>query len=328
MEISLKGFINIYGDSGSGVEDGSQGGPSTRHSREGDILALQVGWTVSDTNRSGYSQTPIFTVTEAPGMSTDEAFNPSGIMTIQESNGFDKVTYDPSKDSPSDFKTGTGGGGGGGDAPSTPQATSSSGGGSSHGGLSTGAIAGIAVGGGAALLLALAAIIFLLCRRKRRQRNQQTMDDAAAAYKSNTIMEDKQMHTHAAVATNSPYSDDEGGPGSGLMAARSADFAYYHHEPAVPPPAATVAAGRQTSHSYTRDDVGGGDENTVTQRQVHDPAGRRSGSRSETPQGGVSHAVAHLVEDGMTEDEIRRLEEEERQLDAEIARAGEGGRGR
>jgi hypothetical protein len=31
---------------------------------------------------------------------------------------------------------------------------------------------------------------------------------------------------------------------------------------------------------------------------------------------------AHLVEDGMTEDEIRRLEEEERQLDAAIEQAG------
>lgn len=37
------------------------------------------------------------------------------------------------------------------------------------------------------------------------------------------------------------------------------------------------------------------------------------------PSSGVAH---HLVEEGMTEAEIRRLEEEERQLDAEIALAG------
>ncbi|KAJ3475569.1 hypothetical protein NLG97_g9412 [Lecanicillium saksenae] len=41
-----------------------------------------------------------------------------------------------------------------------------------------------------------------------------------------------------------------------------------------------------------------------------------------TPQG-VSR---HLVEDGMTEDEIRRLEEEEAHLDSEIQRAGGGRR--
>ncbi|PHH80091.1 hypothetical protein CDD80_2933 [Ophiocordyceps camponoti-rufipedis] len=41
--------------------------------------------------------------------------------------------------------------------------------------------------------------------------------------------------------------------------------------------------------------------------------------RQHIPPSGVAH---HLVEEGMTEAEIRRLEEEERQLDAEIARAG------
>jgi hypothetical protein len=35
----------------------------------------------------------------------------------------------------------------------------------------------------------------------------------------------------------------------------------------------------------------------------------------------MSSNVAHLVEDGMTVEEIRRLEEEERQLDDEIERA-------
>jgi hypothetical protein len=35
----------------------------------------------------------------------------------------------------------------------------------------------------------------------------------------------------------------------------------------------------------------------------------------------MSSNVAHLVEDGMTAEEIRRLEEEERELDDEIERA-------
>lgn len=40
--------------------------------------------------------------------------------------------------------------------------------------------------------------------------------------------------------------------------------------------------------------------------------------RSNTPSG-IAQQYAHLVEEGMTEDEIRRLEEEERALDAAIA---------
>ncbi|KLP09210.1 Uncharacterized protein Y057_3884 [Fusarium fujikuroi] len=47
---------------------------------------------------------------------------------------------------------------------------------------------------------------------------------------------------------------------------------------------------------------------------------RAAHSGAQTPQG-MSSNVAHLVEDGMTVDEIRRLEEEERQLDDEIERA-------
>lgn len=60
---------------------------------------------------------------------------------------------------------------------------------------------------------------------------------------------------------------------------------------------------------------GRGDEREALE-QPH--VGSESASRAGTPHG-VSR---HLVEDGMTEDEIRRLEEEERQLDDEIQRAG------
>ncbi|PNY28551.1 Uncharacterized protein TCAP_01526 [Tolypocladium capitatum] len=45
------------------------------------------------------------------------------------------------------------------------------------------------------------------------------------------------------------------------------------------------------------------------------------GRRTKNPRG-VSRTVAHLVEEGMTADEIRHLEDEERHLDAEIERAG------
>lgn len=49
--------------------------------------------------------------------------------------------------------------------------------------------------------------------------------------------------------------------------------------------------------------------------------------RSTTPSG-ISGQYAHLVEEGMTDDEIRRLEEEERALDEAIEQAGTTGRKR
>lgn len=49
--------------------------------------------------------------------------------------------------------------------------------------------------------------------------------------------------------------------------------------------------------------------------------------RSNTPSG-IAQQYAHLVEEGMTDDEIRRLEEEERALDEAIEQAGTGGRKR
>lgn len=55
------------------------------------------------------------------------------------------------------------------------------------------------------------------------------------------------------------------------------------------------------------------------------PAGLRR-ARSTTPQSGsrISGRYAHLIEDGMTDEEIRRLEEEERALDVAIEQATTG----
>jgi hypothetical protein len=54
-----------------------------------------------------------------------------------------------------------------------------------------------------------------------------------------------------------------------------------------------------------------------TRSQTDLPA---SGTRSPTPP--ISQRYAHLIEEGMTEDEIRRLDEEERHLDVAIETAG------
>lgn len=71
-------------------------------------------------------------------------------------------------------------------------------------------------------------------------------------------------------------------------------------------------------------------------REQGGAAGGSGGGASSQPAGhgrpttpsGISGQYAHLVEEGMTEDEIRRLEEEERVLDEAIEQAGTAGRKR
>ncbi|KAF5616507.1 hypothetical protein F52700_12801 [Fusarium sp. NRRL 52700] len=153
------------------------------------------------------------------------------------------------------------------------------------GGLSTGATAGIAVGAVIGGLLIIGALVWFFLRRRRRSKK------AGDEYVTQqTYAVDKETHGRATDSPNSPYSDEN------------------HMQP--------VALG-----SLDRDrgiaptpPPGGVPRSSIGS---HD---RAAHSGAQTPQG-MSSNVAHLVEDGMTVDEIRRLEEEERQLDDEIERA-------
>ncbi|KAH7170853.1 hypothetical protein EDB81DRAFT_181711 [Dactylonectria macrodidyma] len=153
------------------------------------------------------------------------------------------------------------------------------------GGLGTGAIAGIAVGAVIGVLLIGALAWFFL--RKRRQ-NKKHANGYTATDSGNAYMVDKETHGRTADSPNSPYSDENG----------------VQHIPA---------------DNATRDDPAS-TERALPRTSTSGSQGGRSASGAQTPQG-VSTNVAHLVEDGMTADEIRRLEEEERQLDDEIERA-------
>ncbi|KAF7531095.1 hypothetical protein G7Z17_g13745 [Cylindrodendrum hubeiense] len=156
----------------------------------------------------------------------------------------------------------------------------------SGGGLGTGAIAGIAVG--AILGVALIGVLAWFFLRKRRQ-NKKLAEGYTATDSGNAYVVDKETHARTTDSPNSPYSDENATQSVPLETTT-------RDEPAI------VAAERGLPRTSTSGSQGG-----------------RSGA--ETPQGGVSANVAHLVEDGMTADEIRRLEEEERQLDDEIERA-------
>ncbi|KAH6961014.1 hypothetical protein DER45DRAFT_182714 [Fusarium avenaceum] len=160
--------------------------------------------------------------------------------------------------------------------------SSSNGGGG--GGLSTGATAGIAVGAVLGALLIGALAWFFL---RRRRRNQRAGDDYVT---QQTYAVDKETHNRAADSPNSPYSDEN------HMQPVFLGNLDRDRDAAPTPPPAGVPRSSFGSHD------------------------RGNNSGAQTPQG-MSRNVAHLVEDGMTADEIRRLEEEERQLDDEIERA-------
>jgi hypothetical protein len=166
-----------------------------------------------------------------------------------------------------------------------------SGNGAGGGGLAPGTIAGIVVGvvGGLALI---GALVFLLLRRRRRRHAKQHHTHVVPLHEADmsTYGVDKVDGNVA----QSPYTDD----GHGMVATGFAPNAA--HDAAGAPQSATAAAGAADSHGPVRGE----------------PVGVDSPSREGR--------YSHLVEEGMTEDDIRRLEEEERELDAEIARARGG----
>ncbi|KAF4345598.1 hypothetical protein FBEOM_449 [Fusarium beomiforme] len=155
----------------------------------------------------------------------------------------------------------------------------------SGGGLSTGATAGIAVGAVIGGLLIVGALVWFFLRRRRR--GKQTGDEYVT---QQTYAVDKETHGRATDSPNSPYSDE-----NHMQPVALGSLDHDRGAAPTPPPG-----------GVPRSSIGS-----------HDRAGH---SGVQTPQGMTSN-VAHLVEDGMTADEIRRLEEEERQLDDEIERA-------
>ncbi|EXL50006.1 hypothetical protein FOCG_10126 [Fusarium oxysporum f. sp. radicis-lycopersici 26381] len=168
---------------------------------------------------------------------------------------------------------------------STSGAEESSGGGGGGGGLSTGATAGIAVGAVIGGLLLIGALAWFFLRRRRR--SKQAGDEYVT---QQTYAVDKETHGRATDSPNSPYSDE-----NHMQPVALGSLDRDRGVAPTPPPG-----------GVPRSSIGSHD------RAAH--------SGAQTPQG-MSSNVAHLVEDGMTVDEIRRLEEEERQLDDEIERA-------
>ena len=200
------------------------------------------------------------------------------------------------------------------------------------GGLATGAIAGIAVGAVVILALIGGAIWFFI--RRRRQTGGD--DDALDAYgarrtRTDELMAEKEANAGVDASPHSPYSDDGGvqrdstslrnvATGAGVAAAAVGA----HHKK-------NLSESSQPAHDVPRSFTPYSDHRNSVARSpsTHaasvvaattvSPGGMESPTSGRaTPHGGLTTPYAHLVEDGMTADEIRRLEDEERALDAAI----------
>ncbi|KAH8676207.1 hypothetical protein BX600DRAFT_508382 [Xylariales sp. PMI_506] len=296
------------------------------------LLYLKLEWSTADGSESGASYSPLF----ALATTEDEAALLEGDLATLTLQGLDASSpwkkEDIGQAGAAPTQTAT---------PSTSASTAStlipgnSAAGSTaihqNSGLSTGAIAGIAVGCGVAGIAIIAATIFFLCRRRSRrngqgkhsmlmQHNVDYASDGAAA-----MMADKELPHVSTDSPHSAYAQDRSqlqdpaaiGAAYGVAAShhhhyqqqQQQQYQVEHEDPRssyvpysdrVATPGSGPAAGSQTDLSAL------------------------GGNRSPTPP--IATQYAHLVEEGMTEDEIRRLEEEERQLDAAIEDAGRASR--
>ncbi|KAL2159150.1 hypothetical protein VTH06DRAFT_2582 [Thermothelomyces fergusii] len=148
------------------------------------------------------------------------------------------------------------------------------------------------------------------------------------------LMAEKEAAAGVDAFPHSPYSDDgvsapgpSGSyPGEGAAAADSSpaapphsrlheppqSFTPYSDRPSTATPAAAAAPAAAGTPSIRAPSLAPTDD---ARTSASSPIPGQATHRALTSQ------YAHLVEEGMTEEEIRRLEEEERQLDADIERA-------
>jgi hypothetical protein len=211
---------------------------------------------------------------------------------------------------------------------------------SSGGGLSSGAVIGIAVACGVIGLALIGGLIWFLLRRRQQKKPMLPVDSFSSGNRREELMAEKEANADVDVSPHSPYSDDgaagaSGGNGSyhetaaltteGAVAGAAAShrqlqqdqarsFTPYSDRPIASGAAAAAAVGTAIGTPSVRAaSVAQNDEAHVSIPSA--TPGRATPRALSTP-------YAHLVEDGMTEDEIRRLEDEERQLDAAIEQAG------
>ncbi len=208
---------------------------------------------------------------------------------------------------------------------------------SNGGGLSSGAVIGIAVACGVVGLILVFALVWFLLRRRQQKRDLRPVDSSyASGNRTDELMAEKEAGADVDVAPHSPYSD-EGMSAAGPSGTYQDDAA---HGGAVA--AGAVVVGAAAAHRTPQQDqarsftpysdrpspggTGAAGTPIVRPESVAQTDEVRVSVPSATPGRATPRALttpyAHLVEEGMTEEEIRRLEDEERQLDAAIEQAG------
>ena len=194
----------------------------------------------------------------------------------------------------------------------------------SNSGLAAGAIAGIAIGGLAFLVLIV--LVAWLIIRRRRKSNEEAVIGSYGHGRSRTdeLMAEKEANAGIDAAPHSPYSDEGANNSLHQVNPASVPPVVSHHRDLSQQPLqpAHDAARSYTPYSDHPSAAVGSPKSHVASVAVAETAGR-DGSPIPgrvTPHGMTQYA--HLVEEGMTEDEIKRLEEEERALDAAIEQAG------
>ena len=193
-------------------------------------------------------------------------------------------------------------------------------GGSGDGSLPVGAIVGIAVGAFISLVV-IVVLIWLIWRRKRAAAAHHadastplaTTFPNAAAGRSEEVMTEKEAGQSIVESPQSQVYTDHRPPSSGTTAMATGGSGI-GGAPEAP------YTGGSSHQRYESQDTEG---QPLPQPQPQPASPPREGpARSDTSSPMLNMTVArHLVDPEMTEDEIRRLEDEERELDREIQQA-------
>ncbi|KAI1755133.1 hypothetical protein F4782DRAFT_527858 [Xylaria castorea] len=287
-------------------------------------LYLEFEWTRSPS--SGNSTTQLFAVYDSDSSaaidSLDDARNSSntGDPARQEISTVIPTSPTPSNNPEASTSPASG-------TASQPAATvgpessssSSSSSTSAPNGLDRNGIIGVAVGVGAGGLLIAAGLLWFFCfRRRRRSRRRTAAHHAMPSYASDVgvhaMMHDKEMPVVLESSSSSSPPYGSGGGGSHDEERPSTD----HYVPYSDRSTTSPTPDHRRTASGTA-------AAAAAVAAVADVGATSQTRGAPSPSPAIVSRYAHLVEEGMTDDEIRRLEEEERQLDAAIENAGRRG---